>query len=359
MISGTSADGIDVALVEFSDRPRLVAALTHPFAESLRSSILELGQAGRLISLDEFGTIDQRIGVAFAEAAIALLQHANLTPDAVAAIGSHGQTLRHQPRGPTPYSLQVGDPNIIAERLGRPVVADFRRRDIAAGGEGAPLAPTFHAALLRSGHESRAVLNIGGISNLSLLPTDGPVRGFDTGPGNGLLDAWAQRQLGTPFDAGGSFAASGAVDAALLAALLSDPFFQLPPPKSSGRDYFNLEWLGAQLAGAEPSPEDVQATLLELSARTIIHALRREQPLTQRLLVCGGGVHNPILVNRLRELAAPTIVEDTEAFGLNADFMEAMLFAWLARETLAGRAGNMPSVTGTSGPRVLGAIYSG
>ncbi|MEJ7747594.1 MAG: anhydro-N-acetylmuramic acid kinase, partial [Luteimonas sp.] len=271
--------------------------------------------------------------------------------------GSHGQTVRHRPDAQHPFTWQLGDGNVIAERTGITTVADFRRRDVAAGGHGAPLMPAFHAAMLHSPDEDRAVLNLGGIANFTLLPRVGDVRGFDTGPANALLDAWCAQHSGQAFDAGGAFAASGRIDESLLARLLDNPWFALPPPKSTGREQFHLRWVQAQLGDARIGAADVQATLLELSAATVADALRATQSSTRRVLVCGGGVHNPLLLERIGARLPGVIVESTAAHGLDPDFVEAMGFAWLARETLAGRPGNLPSVTGATGSRVLGAVY--
>lgn len=358
LISGTSADGIDAALVRFSPRTELLAATTVAYPPALRDEVLALSQQPAGFSLDRFGELDALIGEAFAQAALALLAKAGFPASDVVAIGSHGQTLRHRPDGPQPFTLQVGDPHRIAERTGIVTVADFRRRDVAAGGQGAPLVPAFHAALFADAGEDRAVLNLGGIANLTLLPQQGEVRGFDTGPGNGLLDAWALRHRGLGYDTEGRFAAEGSPCDALVEACLRDAYFALPPPKSSGRDHFHLGWLDAQLQalGHSLSPADVQASLVELSARSIANDLRRWQPRTRRVLACGGGVHNPVLMQALARAIAPASLQTTAAFGLDPDFVEAAAFAWLARETLAGRPGNLPSVTGATGPRVLGAI---
>jgi len=364
LISGTSADGIDAALVRFADddanaRCELVAGRTFRWNDTLRTRLVTLGQGGECTSLDEFGALDVQVARAFAGAALALLEDAGMAPSAVRAIGSHGQTVRHRPDGAFPFSLQIGDGNVIAERTGITTVADFRRRDVAAGGHGAPLLPALHAALLRAPGESRAVLNLGGIANLTLLPESGEVRGFDTGPANALLDAWCERHTGAAFDAGGAYAASGRVDEALLQALIADPWFALPPPKSTGREQFHLGWLQSRLGEGPRQARDVQATLLELTAATVAAALRATQPETVRVLVCGGGVHNPRLLERLAARLPRMLVETTAAQGVDPDFVEAMGFAWLARETLAGRPGNLPSVTGARGPRVLGAIHPG
>lgn len=366
LISGTSADGIDAALVRFSadgglTRCSLLHALTHPWEPTLRTRLVELGQGGDARSLDEIGTLDVRVAATFAEATQCLLEQAGVPAGAVRAIGSHGQTVRHRPAGAAfdghmPFSLQLGDPSLIAERCGIATVADFRQRDVAAGGQGAPLVPAFHAAVLRAAGEDRAVLNLGGIANYTLIPATGEVRGFDTGPANALMDAWCQRHTGEAFDGDGAFAARGSVDAALLARMLAEPWFQLPPPKSSGREQFHLGWVASHLAGDERA-EDVQATLLELTARTLAQALQAEQPSTSRVLLCGGGVRNPRLVSRIGELLPQARVEATDVHGLDADYVEAMAFAWLARQTLLGLPGNLPSATGARGPRVLGAIY--
>jgi anhydro-N-acetylmuramic acid kinase len=357
LISGTSADGIDAALVRFDDRPTLVAAHTCAYDATLSDAVLRYSQARVPLTLDDIGGLDHRIGVAFATAAASLLEGAGVAASQVAAIGSHGQTLRHAPAGLAPYTLQMGDPNLIAERLGITVVADFRRRDVAAGGQGAPLAPAFHAAMLRSPYEDRAVLNLGGIANLTLLPSAGDVIGFDSGPANGLMDAWILRHRQQRFDADGAFAASGRCDPTLLARLLDEPYFSQPAPKSTGRDVFHLDWLQQRLDGLALPPQDVQATLLELTARSCADALQAALPHARRLLMCGGGAHNRGLMARLTELLDPIAVESTASHGIDPDFLEAMAFAWLARETLAGRPGNLPSVTGARGPRVLGAIH--
>ena len=357
LISGTSTDGIDAALVRFDPGCELLRARTYAWDPALRAHLIALGQAQDTISLDDLGMLDVQVALAFCDAARQLLAEAGVAPDAIRAIGSHGQTVRHRPAAKFPFTWQLGDGNVIAERSGIATVADFRRRDVAAGGHGAPLMPAFHAALLRSDDEDRAVLNLGGIANLTLLPRSDAVRGFDTGPANALLDAWCERHTGRTYDAGGAFAASGRVDAALLLRLRDEPWFALPPPKSTGREQFHLSWVATHLGDAAPAPADVQATLLELSATTVADALLATQPDTRRLLVCGGGVHNPRLLARISAALPGVLVESTAAHGLDPDFVEAMGFAWLARETLAGRPGNLPSVSGARGPRVLGVVH--
>lgn len=368
LISGTSADGIDAALVRFAGAAgaadthcELVHGHTYAWPDDLRAQLVALGQGARLDSIDALGTLDVRLGEHFAAAAIALMATAGVSPGEVRAIGSHGQTVRHRPAGAAfdgahPFTLQLGDAHVIAERTGVATVADFRRRDVAAGGHGAPLLPALHHALLHAPDEDRAVLNLGGIANFTLLPASGAVRGFDTGPANALMDAWCLRHTGQAFDAGGAFARRGRLDQALLARLLDEPWFALPPPKSTGREVFHLEWVGARLQGDEP-PADVQATLLELTARTVADALRAQQPATRRVLACGGGVHNALLLQAIAANLPGVRVESTAAYGVDPDLVEAMGFAWLARQCLAGLPGNLPSVSGARGPRVLGVVH--
>lgn len=366
LISGTSADGIDAALVRLaggddSTRCELVHGRTYAWPDALRSRLIALGQGAAIESLDELGTLDVRIGEHFAAAALRLIDEAGVAADEVRAIGSHGQTVRHRPAGAAfdghhPFTLQLGDAHVIAERTGIATVADFRRRDVAAGGHGAPLLPALHNALLHSPREDRAVLNLGGIANFTLLPRQGDVRGFDTGPANALMDAWCARHTGQAFDADGAFASLGAADVELLQRLLDEPWFALPPPKSTGREVFHLEWVETRLQGDEAAV-DVQATLLELTAVSIAEALRAHQPDTRRVLVCGGGVHNAQLLRRIAAHLPGMVVESTARHGVDPDFVEAMGFAWLARQALAGQPGNLPSVTGARGPRVLGVVY--
>ena len=359
LMSGTSADGIDAALVQFPDQGgcRFVHGHTFDWDTPTRAALVALGQGHEPASLDALGQLDARVGIAFAAAANGLLQQAGVQRAQVQAIGSHGQTIRHRPTSDPAFTWQIGDANRIAELTGITTVADFRRRDVAAGGHGAPLMPAFHLAMLGSDDEDRAVLNLGGIGNLSLLARDGSLRGFDTGPANALLDGWCQRHLGQPYDADGTFAARGQVNPALLARLLDEPWFALPPPKSTGREQFHLDWVQARLGAQALDPADVQATLLELTAATVADALLAHLPGTRRLLVCGGGVRNPLLLQRIGQRLPGVEVISSAAHGLDPDFMEAMGFAWLARETLAGRPGNLPSVSGARGPRILGAIH--
>lgn len=363
LMSGTSADGIDAALVSFDDssdpRCQLLAGATYAWDASLRDRLIALGQGGDLTSLDELGELDARVGLAFAAAAEQLIADSGVDPRRIAAIGSHGQTIRHRPHASPAFTIQIGDASRIAERCAITTVADFRRRDVAAGGQGAPLMPAFHLAMLGAGDEDRAILNLGGIANLTLIPRNGDVLGFDTGPANALLDAWCQRHTGERFDAEGHFAASGQVDPALLERLLDEPWFCLPPPKSTGREQFHLDWVLARLTGSSASAADVQATLLALTVETVARALLTQRPDTRQLAVCGGGVRNPELMLRLDARLPGVRVSSSASWGLDPDYMEAMGFAWLAREALRDHPANLPSVTGARGLRILGAIYPG
>lgn len=357
LMSGTSADGIDVALCRFGSQPQLLDALVHPWPGALRERMLAVAQGEASIDLDAWGRLDTALGEVFAAAVQALLTHTGIEAEAIRAIGSHGQTLRHRPAGTHPFTLQLGDPWVIAERCHIDTVADFRRADVAAGGQGAPLMPAFHAAMLGGDGQPRGILNLGGIANLTVLEADGHVRGFDTGPANGLMDAWCQRHQGRPMDTDGIFAAGGTCNAALLEALLADPYFCTPPPKSTGREHFHLDWLERHPQTAQLAPADVQATLLALTVRSIADAMTRHAPGLDDVLVCGGGVHNGVLMQSLQKALSPRRVRSTAAVGGDPDYLEAMGFAWLARQHLLQRPGNLPAVTGARGPRVLGSLH--
>ncbi|WP_417067434.1 anhydro-N-acetylmuramic acid kinase [Niveibacterium terrae] len=352
LMSGTSLDGVDAVLADFAPAiPRVLASTCLPYPAALRQSLLELNLAGH-DELRRASELSVELARRYAEASLAVIAQAGLEPVAVRAIGCHGQTVRHQPAAG--YSLQLNQPALIAELTGLAVVSDFRSRDIAAGGQGAPLVPAFHDQVLRSAGRHRIVLNVGGIANLSDLAPDRPTRGFDTGPGNMLLDAWAARHLGKTYDAGGAWAAQGAVLPKLLDRLLAHPFLALAAPKSCGREEFHLGWVEPMIpAGADPA--DVQATLLELTARTICDAIARECGKPDETWVCGGGVHNTRLMERLAALL-PGTVGSTAELGLSPDDLEALAFAWLARQTLRGLPGNLPEASGARGPRVLGSI---
>jgi len=359
LISGTSADGIDAALVRFEPSLHVVAARTTPYPDSLRQRVLALATTNSALALDDYGHLDVEIGEHFAAAAVALLGATGVARSDVAAIGSHGQTVRHRVGGTHPFTLQIGDPSVIAERSGLPTIADFRRADVAAGGQGAPLLPALHAAVFADAMTARAILNLGGIANVTVLAPGQPVLGFDTGPANCLLDAWAQRHLDTPRDDDGAWARSGRVDETLLAHWLKDPYFAAAPPKSTGREDFNLDWLDTRLPSAALAPVDVQATLLALSVRSIAAAIRTHATQTREVFACGGGVHNTALMDALRRELPALRIDSTLALGLDPDYVEAVGFAWLARARLRGEPGNLPSVTGARGSRVLGAIYPG
>jgi len=354
LISGTSMDGVDAALVRRRrGTVELVAANTTRYPPDLARTLVT-ASSGRG-SCEELGALDVALGDCFAAAANALLAGAGVAADAVTAVGSHGQTLLHRPEGA--FSLQIGDPARIAQATGITTVADFRRADLAAGGEGAPLAPVFHQAVFADRSQARAVLNLGGISNLTLLRPGMPVLAFDVGPANTLTDTLARETSGEPFDRDGALAAAGRPHAPLLEALLADPWFPRPPPKSTGPELFNLDWVRAHPGARDLPAADLAATCIELAAAAVAHAVDENAPGMARLYCCGGGVHNPVLMRRLRAVLPGTRVETTAALGVDPDFLEAMCFAWLAGERLAGRPGNLPSVTGARRPAVLGAIH--
>jgi len=360
LMSGTSLDGIDGVLADFSG-PRM--QVTHhasaPFAPELRAELLALNTPGDN-ELHRAALAGNALSRAYAEVVHTLLERSGQPAAAIRAIGAHGQTVRHRPQefDGTGYTLQLGSPALLAERTGIAVVADFRSRDVAASGQGAPLVPAFHQGVFGRPGETVLVLNIGGISNLSVLGADGSVLGFDCGPGNALMDHWCQQHTGQPFDAGGAWAASGQVLPGLLAAMLQEPFLHKPPPKSTGRDLFNPGWLAGHLQRCGPArPEDVQATLVELTSSTCAASASSYQKKSKTLAVCGGGALNTHLMARLQAACPALRVVATDALGLPALQVEAAAFAWLARQALRGLPGNLPSVTGAAGPRVLGAVY--
>jgi anhydro-N-acetylmuramic acid kinase len=353
-MSGTSLDGIDAVLVEISEsRTMLIASHYLPYPAELREQLQALHQS-TTDELHRTALAANQLARLYAQSINELLRSSRTGPATVQAIGCHGQTIRHRPDAG--YTLQIGNAALLAELTGIPVVADFRSRDIAAGGQGAPLVPAFHARVLASSSAHRVIANIGGIANLTNLPIAGLAKGFDCGPGNMLLDAWVQKCLNQDLDERGTWAASGRVIPELLDRLLDHPFLAAPPPKSAGREQFNLHWLSAQLKGNEAA-EDVQATLLDLTARALTDAATRYCTGYQEIYVCGGGVHNQALMARLGALAHPARVASTAELGIAPDWMEAMAFAWLARQCLHRQPANLPQVTGARGARVLGAIY--
>lgn len=358
LMSGTSMDAIDAVLVSFKETsPRLIASRSVPLAAELRHRLVSLATPGEN-ELAHMMELDVIMGRAFAEATRELLEFAQLMPDAVQAIGSHGQTIRHIPTGAFPSTCQIGDPNIIAEQTCITTVGDFRRRDMAAGGQGAPLVPAFHAAMLRTPTHTRVIVNLGGMANISVLPAnpDCDVIGFDTGPGNVLMDRWIERTHGRGYDESGQWAAQGKTDERLLARLLQDPFFHLAPPKSTGRELFSESWLLSHLTGLE-QPVDVQTTLCELTARSIGQAIMQNANDCREVVVCGGGAYNAYLMQRLAANLPGAKICSSAEYGIEPRWMEAMAFAWLARQTLAGLPGNLPAVTGAKNPVILGAIY--
>lgn len=368
LMSGTSMDAVDAALVDLETphQPRLIATHAEPPPEKLRSELLELSQNVAGVSLAKFGELDQRVGHWFADAAMHLLEKADKTAADVHAIGNHGQTLHHAPRAHYPFSLQIGDSNVVAARTGIPTIGQFRGADIAAGGQGAPLTPALHHQVFQDPSENRCIVNLGGIANITLLPANtntednSQVLGLDTGPANALMDAWISEHLGQTQDTDAEWATAGTVDEALLNHLLQAPYFHLRPPKSTGREHFNLNWLRRELSGIRrpPDPVDVQRTLCELTARSVVDAIDAYGPGEERVLLCGGGAKNPLLCDRLSALLAPRVVENTGIHGVDADWLEAVAFAWMAMRTLNGLTGNLPSVTGAKRAVVMGGVYA-
>lgn len=361
VMSGTSQDGIDAVLAEFEDGNFLgvTAHYAGHYDASLRAELISLSHESTPVHLARWAELDRRVADAFAEAVLALLGRARITTDEVRAVGAHGQTVFHDPER-AQSSLQLGDPSRIAVRTGLAVVADFRRADVALGGQGAPLLPAFHHALFADVAEPRAVLNLGGIANLSVLPGLDPdsVRGWDCGPASCLMDEWVGRHRGLSFDDRGAWAAAGRLIPGLFDALLTEPYFALPPPKSTGRGRFNIGWVAARAPCLERwAPHDVQRTLCELTAQTVADGLLRESSATRRLLVCGGGWRNHFLIACLRERLPDITIQSTAEQGLDPQMVEAAAFAWLACRRLRRQSGNLPSVTGASRLAVLGGLF--
>lgn len=353
LMSGTSMDGIDAVLVDLSNTPKLLYHSHQPFSPQLRTALLALNESGD-DELHRSALAANALALGYATVTTTLLTQAQVAADQVAAIGCHGQTVRHRPE--SGYTLQLVNAALLAELTGIRVVCDFRSRDIAAGGEGAPLVPAFHRAVFAHPQQSRAVVNLGGIANITSLPAQGDVIGFDCGPGNVLMDGWIMAHQGTGYDAGGAWAAQGSVLPELLERLLAHEFFNRPPPKSTGREMFNLQNLKLALAGNE-RPVDVQATLCDLTATGIARALAEHCAGAGVVYLCGGGARNNTLHERLAALLPGKRVAVTDELGIAAESVEAAAFAWLAQRTLAGEPGNLPQVTGARGLRVLGAIY--
>ena len=353
-------DAIDAALVRIVEHDlELIQYQQTPISKKLQQTIRSINTES---TLSEISEIDVIMGNLFAEASLQVIESGDLAPEDIHAIGSHGQTILHLPDAKYPRTLQIGDANIIAYQTGITTVADFRRMDIAAGGEGAPLAPAFHQWLFQDANSERVILNIGGMANITLLPANDKtaITGFDTGPGNALMDEWIQQHLDQDFDRDGIWASSGQCKQELLSLLLDEAYFKAAPPKSTGKDFFNLQWLEDKLSQLKTSIDanDVQATLLELSVRTISEAIKNHAPVCDEILVCGGGVHNKLVMQRLSDLQAGTEINSTEKVGLDPDAVEAVAFAWLAKRRMENQFGNLTSVTGADDQVMLGAIYN-
>jgi anhydro-N-acetylmuramic acid kinase len=363
LMSGTSMDAIDAVLVDLSrSMPNLIQTHSHPVTNEIRAELIQLSQGRCRKEMSALGKLDIQMAELFSDAVLELLNKAGVRKSQVRAIGSHGQTVFHSPDSDPPFTIQIGDPSTISIRTGIKTVANFRQADMAAGGQGAPLTPVFHEAVFQNPKFNRVVLNIGGIANITVLPAarGRDTSGFDTGPGNILMDAWIQKQLKNQFDQNGNWAASGKVDRDLLQKFFRDPYFTDMPPKSTGREKFNLNWLEKILKRQKKRfiKKNVQATLCELTASSIATAIQDYAAETEEVIVCGGGVHNMALMFRLQSMLAPIAVRSSEDYGVSPDWVEAIAFAWLAKRTLEGKPGNLPSVTGASHTVVLGGIYT-
>lgn len=364
LMSGTSLDGVDAVLVEFDAKHHtntLQAHVVHthflPYSAKLRTAILAL-QHPADNELEATALIGNQLASLYAQAVNALLTAAAVSAKQITAIGCHGQTIRHRPE--KQFSLQIGNAALLAELTSITVVSDFRSRDIAAGGQGAPLVPAFHSAIFTDAKINRMIINIGGIANITYLPTNGDLIGFDTGPGNMLMDAWAERHLQKPFDENGDWAATGKVIEPLLNKLLAHEYFNLAPPKSTGRDLFNMPWLESYLpkiSEEQPLPQDVERTLLECTALSLYDAIKRHCGAVQEIYLCGGGAYNTLLMHRLQALLQDVYIQRTDVLGIHASYVEAVAFAWLAKQCLEKKTSNLPTVTGAIGERILGAIY--
>lgn len=360
-MSGTSLDGVDVALVKFDDQSSALETLQTyflPYPNSLRAQILVLQHAS-CNELEISQLVSNQLATLYAEAVNQTLAKSKISAKSIIAIGCHGQTIRHRPgfSDGIGFTLQIGNPALLAELTSITVISDFRSRDVAAGGQGAPLVPAFHQAVFASQKVNRALINIGGIANITYLSSDGRVFGFDSGPGNMLLDSWIKRHKNLDYDADGAWASSGKVIQSLLNKMLMEPYFSITPPKSTGRDLFNEQWLDNLLIDTDYPPEDVGRTLTELTAYTIYEALIKYCPQLDEIYLCGGGARNSFLQQRLQALIGNKKIATTDALGIGVDWVEAIAFAWLAKQCLERKTSNLPEVTGASGARILGAIY--
>lgn len=360
VMSGTSLDGVDLALADFAKNPpKMTACGFTPMPDDLRADLTLLLKTGET-SLQKLGEIDHRLGLLYADSINAFLAQYQLEPNQIAAIGCHGQTVWHSPNSAFPFTTQIGDMNLVAARTGITVVGDFRRKDMAFGGQGAPLVPAFHEGIFADPNRATIVLNIGGISNISQLIPNEPTIGYDIGAGNALMDSWIEQHLGKRYDKDAEWAQTGKVDQALLAALLEEPFLKLPPPKSTGRELFNLDWLAKKAPNLTAcKPEDVQRTLAEFTGQSVVDSLKQipTKGLPCVLMVCGGGAKNPLLMQRFQDLLPDWTVTTTNEFGLDIDYVEAAAFAWLAYQRMNNLPSNLPSVTGASKAVSLGVIY--
>ena len=360
LMSGTSADAIDAALVDLTSTPQLIASLTQPIPDTLKQQIHAIALPGDN-EIDRMGALDVELGKRFAACALDLIDKAGISKNEIVAIGSHGQTIRHRPPGSPQgtFTLQISDPNLIAELTALTTVADFRRRDMAAGGQGAPLVPAFHRAIFHSSQLDRVIVNIGGMANITWLPSSGEVVGFDTGPGNVLMDIWTTEHLKQPYDKGGAWAAAGQASPELMSQMLAEPFFHQAFPKSTGREHFNYEWLKKhiQTLPSMPKAEDVQASLLQLTATTISDSIKATGASTKEILVCGGGAFNQTLISTIQSLLPHCQVRTTAHYGVDPQWIEAIAFAWLAKQTMERHPGNLCAVTGAKREVILGGIY--
>ena len=356
LMSGTSLDGIDAALVEFKDNQRLRVLHTYflSYPAALRSHILAL-QHPTENELETTALLANTLARLYADAVMGLLNEADVNAETITAIGCHGQTIRHRPE--LGFTLQIGNAALLTELTGITVVSDFRSRDIAAGGQGAPLVPAFHKAVFADSKINRAIINIGGIANITYLANSGETYGFDSGPGNMLLDAWIKQHLDLDFDANGDWASSGATITPLLTDMLEDAYFSLMPPKSTGRDLFNHIWLNKHLSNSKYQPNDVAHTLVALTAHSIHNALTQHCGAVDEVYICGGGAKNGLLIQQLKFLLGDIKLSNIDELGIGTDWAEAIAFAWLAKQCLHQETANLAEVTGARGPRILGAIY--
>lgn len=350
LMSGTSADGVDAALVDFTNGCKLVHAIHHPLTPQIKETIFKLSVPGK-DNIDELGTLSHQLGLTFAQATQALLDTAKINAEQIKAIGSHGQTIRHRPDIKFPFTLQIGDPNIIATKTGITTVADFRRRDMALGGQGAPLTPLFHQFIFAHPEKKRAIINIGGISNITVLKNDSVI-GYDCGPGNTLIDAYTQKYFNKAFDQNGKLAQQGTIQSELLENMIADDFFKKPFPKSTGREHFNIEWLNKHITNQ--NHHDILATLTELTAITITDEIKKHD--IDEVYLCGGGSKNEYLIERIKHHINKSVYT-TEKLNVHPQWLEAIAFAWLAKNTIEKTPCDTPAITGATQPSILGAIY--